>query len=91
MSYNPTKDYGRNARRTDKIQQDITKLEKKYWQSRLGARDQSEKVLDQDKLRDQLSRVKALLAEIRVYSQEIVEEMKSEIDLRKGLLELGKG
>ena len=90
MSYNPTTDYGKNAASTDRTQQKIAGIENKYWQSILGGSDKNGNVLDQDELRDQLSRMKSLLGEIRVRSQEIVQEMKSELDARKGLLELAK-
>ena len=90
MSYNPTKDYGSNAFNTDKTQQRIAGIENKYWQSILGGTDENGKILDQDELRDQLSRMRNLLGEIRVRAQEIAQEMKSELEARKGLLELGK-
>lgn len=90
MSYNPSQDYGKNAAKTDKVQQKIAGIENQYWQSILGGTDKNGKVLDQDELRDQLFRMKAFLGEIRVRSQEIVQEMKSEQDARKGLLELAK-
>lgn len=90
MSYNPTVDYGKNAASTDKVQQNIAGIEDQYWQSILGGTDKNGNILDQDELRDQLSRMKAVLGEIRVRAQEIAQEMKSELDARKGLLELAK-
>lgn len=84
MSYNPTINYGTNAFKTDKTQQKIAGIEDKYQMSILGAD------YDQDALRDNLSRMRNLLGEIRVRAQEIVQEQKAELEARKGLLELGK-
>lgn len=92
MSYNPTKDYGFNAASTDRAQQNIAGIEDSYWKSILGGSDANGKVLDQDELRDQLSRMRALLGEIRVRSKEIVQEQLSELEARKdkGFMELAK-
>lgn len=90
MSYNPTQDYGRNAATTDKTQQNIAGIENKYHMAILGGRDEHGNILDQDELRDQMSRMRALLGQIRARAQEIVQEMKSELEARKGLLELAK-
>lgn len=90
MSYNPTNDYGKNAAKTDKVQQRIAGLEDKYMMSILGGTDKNGNVLDQDALRDQMFRMRALLGEIRVRAQEIAQEMKAELDARKNLTELAK-
>jgi hypothetical protein len=90
MSYNPTKDHGRNAATTDSIQQRIAGIEDRYHMAILGGRDENGNILDQDELRHQMFMMKALLGQVRVRAQEVVQEMKSELEARKGLLELAK-
>jgi hypothetical protein len=86
MGYNPSKDYSKNAFNTNQAQINIANIEDQYQRAILG-----EGPLEQDELRDQMAKMKALLGEIRVRAQEVVQETKNELDARKGLLELAKG
>ncbi|MCE2928594.1 MAG: hypothetical protein LW817_03070 [Candidatus Caenarcaniphilales bacterium] len=86
MGYNPSKDYSKNAFNTNQAQINIANIEDQYQRAILG-----EGPLEQDELRDQMAKMKALLGEIRVRAQEVVQETKNELDARKGLAELAKG
>jgi len=85
MSYNPTLDYANNAWKTNSAQVNIAGTENSYQDAILG-----KPGLDQDQLRQELFIFRAILGELRLRAQEIVEEQRAEKDARKGLLELTK-
>ena len=86
MGYNPSLDYSQNAFNTNQTQVNIANIENLYQNAILG-----QGLFEQDELRDQMGRMKALLGEIRVRAQEIAQETQQEKDARKGLAELAKG
>jgi hypothetical protein len=86
MGYNPSLDYSQNAFNTNQTQVNIANIENQYQNAILG-----QGPFEQDELRDQMGRMKALLGEIRVRAQEIAQETQQEKDARKGLAELAKG
>lgn len=86
MSFNPSKAYANNAGSADKTQGNIADLDRAYQVAILGGEGP-----DQDTLRDQMSRMKALLGHIRLRAAELVQETRNEALARKDLKDLATG
>lgn len=82
--FNITRAYGRNAAKTDKVQQRIAGIENGIQKSILG----DSRVPDQDQLRDAMQKMKALLAELRIRAHELVQEQLEQLKARKALLDI---
>lgn len=85
MSFNTTTASGINASSINKAQQGIAAMENEYQASILG-----NSTSDQDEMRTAMTQMRALLGEMRVRAQELIQDQLENKKANKGLSELAK-
>lgn len=85
MNFNTTTASAQNAFNINMAQEGIASMENKYQTSILG-----NSTKDQDEMRTAMTQMRALLGEMRVRAQELIQDQLENKKANKGLSELAK-